>query len=122
MSSSPDRNDYTALGLTLFTLTTALYAGYLRKNRPVDDETRFAHLYRRLPRHHRFSIKYTDRHNGKVGSRGQAALSPAIPYLKQFLTCLTVCVYFFFLGVFLRENPSLIIYSNFDEGYMRPCG
>lgn len=37
----------------------------------------------------RFSIIYTDRTSGQVGSRGEAALQPPIPYLEQFLVCLS---------------------------------
>lgn len=46
---------------------------------------------RRLPRHQRFSVLYADRdkNKGKVGERGLSALAPGIPYLNQFLICLS---------------------------------
>lgn len=37
-----------------------------------------------------FSTLRTGEKNGTVGSRGQKALSPPIPYLGQFLHCLSV--------------------------------
>ncbi|KAL7574113.1 hypothetical protein ACA910_014802 [Epithemia clementina (nom. ined.)] len=42
------------------------------------------------PRHERFSVMYANRNasQGMVGSRGQAALAPPIPYLHHFLACL----------------------------------
>jgi hypothetical protein len=75
---------------SLFTLTAAWFvrSARLRGQQEKEDDGPFGKLYRRMPRHQRFSVKYTDRAKGKVGTRGQAALAPPIPYLTSFLKCL----------------------------------
>jgi hypothetical protein len=97
----------TVIGSALFFLTAAWFARYQSKNsRPTirrrsnlyhhDDSTDSTNdastsSTTTSRAHQRFSAAYNDRTNrtlDKVGPRGQAALTPAIPYLKHFLKCL----------------------------------
>jgi hypothetical protein len=78
------------LAASLFTVTAAWFLRSVRRQSALEkkDEGPFGQLYRRFPRHNRFSVKQTERTAGKVGSRGQRALAPPIPYLTGFLKCL----------------------------------
>jgi hypothetical protein len=101
------------LGSALFFLTAAWFARYQSNNRSTrprrrsnlyhhnesadstnDDDATTARTNTTVTTTstravQRFSASYNDRTNlDKVGPRGQAALTPPIPYLKHFLKCL----------------------------------
>jgi hypothetical protein len=78
------------LAASLFTVSTVWFLRSVRRQNQLDkeDEGPFGKLYRRLTRHQRTPFQTTERSTGKVGSRGQRALAPPIPYLSGFLKCL----------------------------------
>jgi hypothetical protein len=78
------------LAASLFTVSAAWFLRSVRYQNQLDkeDEGPFGKLYRRLTRHQRFPVEGPERTTGRVGSRGQRALAPPIPYLSGFLKCL----------------------------------
>jgi hypothetical protein len=79
----------------LFVVTSVWYVRHLKhqsSQSPYNAQGPYGHWYRRLPRHDPEPHVYDPQepHKGVVGSRGEAALAPPIPYLKQFLVCLHV--------------------------------
>lgn len=84
-----------ALGASIFAISSFLTVRSLRKNRWIDSRLHFGQLYRRLPRHGDVSKCENgySKEQGQVSSRGEAVVSPPIPYLRHFVVCLQVSIF-----------------------------